>query len=168
MIVYTLLEDTLPRLKEFSSNKDQNVRNLYGERIQLLHNDPNIERIRNVIENYPKFIQLQTIEPGKLSSMLHFHGDALLLIDVRPRSEFVRAHIKCKNIICIDPASFKDSFTDQQIESVSLITSPHSDITFFQIETSSSSLFYILTLNCIIISSKGKLASLRRFFPKIQ
>ena len=30
MIVYTLLEDTLPRLKEFSSNKDQNVRNLYG------------------------------------------------------------------------------------------------------------------------------------------
>ncbi|CAI4424856.1 CQS_1a_G0014880.mRNA.1.CDS.1 [Saccharomyces cerevisiae] len=131
MIVYTLLEDTLPRLKEFSSNKDQNVRNLYGERIQLLHNDPNIERIRNVIENYPKFIQLQTIEPGKLSSMLHFHGDTLLLIDVRPRSEFVRAHIKCKNIICIDPASFKDSFTDQQIESVSLITSPHSDITLF-------------------------------------
>ncbi|CAI7275123.1 CPS_collapsed_G0016850.mRNA.1.CDS.1 [Saccharomyces cerevisiae] len=100
----------LPRLKEFSSNKDQNVRNLYGERIQLLHNDPNIERIQMSLKITPKFIQLQTIEPGKLSSMLHFPGDTLLLIDVRHRSEFVKAHIKCKNIICIDPASFKDSF----------------------------------------------------------
>ncbi|QHS72930.1 putative ubiquitin-specific protease UBP5 [Saccharomyces paradoxus] len=131
MIVYTLLEDTLPKLKEFSSNKDNNIRDMYGEKTQLLHNDPNIERIRNVIENYPKLVHLQTIDPGKLSSMLHFHGDTLLLIDVRPRPEFVKAHIKCKNIICIEPASFKDYFTDQQIENVSLITSPKSDIDLF-------------------------------------
>lgn len=131
MIVYTLLEDSLPKLKEFSSSKDNNVRNMYGQKIQLLHNDPNIEQIRNVIENYPKLVHLQTIDPGKLSSMLHFHGDTLLLVDVRPRSEFVKAHIKCKNIICIEPTSFKDSFTDQQIENVSLITSPQSDIDLF-------------------------------------
>ncbi|EJS43962.1 ubp5p [Saccharomyces arboricola H-6] len=131
MIVHMILKDNLTKLSGFSSTNDKNIRSSYTEKIHLLQSDPNIERIRNVIEDFPKLAPLQSIDPSKLSSMLHFHGDAFLLIDIRPRAEFIKAHIKCRNIICIDPVSFEDSFTAQQVEKVSFITSPRSDIDLF-------------------------------------
>ncbi|EJT44770.1 UBP5-like protein [Saccharomyces kudriavzevii IFO 1802] len=131
MIVHAILKDTLPNLDGFPSTIANSARSSYRERMQLLQNDPKIEQIRNVIENYPNLTPLPSIEPSKLSSMLRFHGGSILVIDIRPRSEFIKAHIKCKNIICIEPVSFKDSFTDQQVGKISLATSPQSEIDLF-------------------------------------
>ncbi|KOH00093.1 putative ubiquitin-specific protease UBP5 [Saccharomyces eubayanus] len=131
MIVHTILNDSVPKLGGFSNADDKNAWHLYTERLRALQNDPNIGKIRSVIGNYPKLAPLQSIDPSKLSSLLHFHDDAFLLVDVRPRPEFVKAHIKCKHIICIEPVSFKDSYTDQLVERVSLTTSPQLEIELF-------------------------------------
>lgn len=133
MIVHTILNDRVPKLGGFSNTDDKKPSDwhLYTERLHVLQNDPNIEQIRSVIGNYPKLAPLQSIDPSKLSSLLHFHDDAFLLVDVRPRPEFIKAHIKCKHIMCIDPASFKDSYTDTLVERVSLAASPQLEIELF-------------------------------------
>lgn len=68
----------------------------------------------------------------ELISLIKFNENGVLLIDVRPRLEYDQHHIKTKNIICIEPISFKESYSDQQIEKTSMIPSPKSEIQIFQ------------------------------------
>ncbi|KAL3234614.1 Ubiquitin carboxyl-terminal hydrolase 4 [Nakaseomyces bracarensis] len=68
----------------------------------------------------------------ELLSLIKFNEDGVLLIDVRPKLEYDQNHIKTKNVICIEPISFKESYSDQQIEKISMIPSPKAEIQIFQ------------------------------------
>lgn len=72
------------------------------------------------------------ISCSELLSLMKMKEDSLLLIDVRPKLEYDAHHIKTKNIICIEPISFKESYSDQQIEKTSMIPSPKHEIQLFQ------------------------------------
>lgn len=73
-----------------------------------------------------------SISSIQLNELIKYYNNDILLIDVRPRLEFSKNHIDAENIICIEPISFKETYSDHELEKKSLITSPNHEITLFQ------------------------------------
>ncbi|SCU78303.1 LADA_0A04962g1_1 [Lachancea dasiensis] len=78
----------------------------------------------------PTWTNGQEVSPQELASLLKAHK--VLLLDLRPRIKFLESHIKCDTIMCIEPISFKDSYSDNEITKRSLITSPQEEVSFFR------------------------------------
>lgn len=122
-IVNTLLEDkNVSNIKAFikqHSNTEKSNSN-------IIQNN-NEKKLNDIL---PKTGSIITAE--QLQMILKNDNSSTLLIDVRPRLEFNNYHIKSKNILCIEPISFKESYSDQELEKKSLITSSNEEIELFQ------------------------------------
>lgn len=125
MLVKTLLsDDKIAHIKAYiRSNYTEKVSKKYGETVnkQLIN-----------IDVFALPLSGSNISAIQLNHLIQLYGDSLLLIDVRPRAEFDHEHIKAKSIVCIEPVSFKNSYTDLEVEKKSLITSPQEEIMLFQ------------------------------------
>ena len=74
--------------------------------------------------------QITATQLQKLLSDTKSGGDTLL-IDIRSRAEFEQCHIEAPNVICIEPISFKEEYTDRDVEKKSMIISPSEEIGLF-------------------------------------
>ncbi|EJS44275.1 doa4p [Saccharomyces arboricola H-6] len=139
---------------DYNSNNNNNefqLMNIYNTLLETLLKDENITKIKNFIKLSVRQTKLhdeqeecnlmQTgsyITPDQLNSLVISSTSSpssqmeSLLIDIRPRLEFNRSHIDSKNIICLEPISFKMSYSDHDLEKKSLITSPNDEIKLFQ------------------------------------
>ncbi|CCH61898.1 hypothetical protein TBLA_0F03610 [Henningerozyma blattae CBS 6284] len=156
-IVHILISTTIPSLKNFSEIKSMNANDhekemfqIYNMLVKSLSNDEYILTIKNFIRNYSnKDMEFKPITDNNknidvfpktgshitssvLATILQTDPDSTLLIDVRTRHDFELNHIKSNSIICIEPISFKNNYSDVDIERKSLITSPNSEIEIFK------------------------------------
>ncbi|QID83412.1 ubiquitin-specific protease doa4 [Saccharomyces pastorianus] len=134
-----------------SSNNEFQLMNIYNTLLETLLKDENITKIKNFIKSSIQQMKLhheqeechlmQTgshITPDQLNSLIVLSTSSsssqmeTLLIDIRSRLEFKKSHIDFKNIICLEPVSFKMSYSDRDLEKKSLITSPNDEIKLFQ------------------------------------
>ncbi|SMN21905.1 similar to Saccharomyces cerevisiae YER144C UBP5 Putative ubiquitin-specific protease, closest paralog of Doa4p but has no functional overlap [Maudiozyma saulgeensis] len=122
-LVNTLVQDdSIAKIKLFIK-KHTKPNSILEENAPL--NDVNIEK-----EVAKGFGDVLTVE--QLGTLLANNKSSTLLIDIRPRPEFNKYHISFDNIICVEPISFKESYSDYELERKSLITSPNEEIKLFQ------------------------------------
>ncbi|CAI4058043.1 hypothetical protein SKDZ_04G2930 [Saccharomyces kudriavzevii ZP591] len=134
-----------------SNNNEFQLMNIYNTLLQTLLKDENITKIKNFIKSSVQQTKLHHdqeecnlmqsgsyITPDQLNSLIISSTSSsssqmeTLLIDIRSRLEFDKSHIASKNIICLEPISFKISYSDHDLEKKSLITSPNNEIKLFQ------------------------------------
>ena len=137
-----------------NSNNNTNefqLMNIYNTLLETLLKDENIAKIKNFIKSSIRQTKLNHeqeecgmmrtgsyITPDQLNSLIISSSNSTssqmetLLIDIRSRLEFNKSHIGTKNIICLEPISFKMSYSDHDLEKKSLITSPNDEIKLFQ------------------------------------
>ncbi|SCU99812.1 LANO_0F03796g1_1 [Lachancea nothofagi CBS 11611] len=84
----------------------------------------------NIIDTKAAWKNGQALTLLQLTSLLQ--SCKVLLIDLRPRMKFIESHIKTEAIICIEPISFKDNYSDTEIIKRSLITSPNREVSLFR------------------------------------
>ncbi|CCD22525.1 ubiquitin-specific protease DOA4 NDAI_0A03680 [Naumovozyma dairenensis CBS 421] len=122
LLVKTLVNDEMfPKIKSFIKEHSSLPS---SQRRDVQTNGKNTE---------PSLPDGSLISPQHLQELSRSNDDDdILLIDVRPRLNFVENHIDFPNIICIEPISFKPSYTDQDIQQKSLITSPDNEIKLFE------------------------------------
>ncbi|EDO18435.1 hypothetical protein Kpol_1032p28 [Vanderwaltozyma polyspora DSM 70294] len=161
-IIHIMVLTRIPSLPQFSSakssdatNEDKELMQIYNMLVKTLLSDEKIAQIKSYLRaNYPdknskgkeSIVNKQLlnnevfmlplsgspISAVQLNHLIQMYDSSLLLIDVRPRAEFDSKHIKAKSVICVEPVSFKNSFTDLEVEKKSLITSPQKEIALFQ------------------------------------
>ena len=134
-----------------SNNNEFQLMNIYNTLLETLLSDENIAKIKNFIKSSVRQRKLyldqeecsmmgtgSIITPSHLNSLIFSSTNSTssqmetLLIDIRSRLEFNKSHIDSKNIICLEPISFKMSYSDHDLERKSLITSPNDEIKLFQ------------------------------------
>lgn len=153
-IVHNTVLNQVPHLKGFqlvkkqSNTNDRKLMEIYNMLVKSLLNDDKIAHIKMFIKEHSISETSQSssldfsIETGsfisisQLQQLLQSYDDSTLLIDIRQRSEFTKVHIKAKNVICIEPISFKGAYTDVEVEKKSLITSPKKEIELFRMRNS--------------------------------
>ena len=155
-IIHLIILSKIPNLNEFKSikgnerkkSKDQELMQIYNTLVNTLLNDDMISDIKAHIKE--NSLQKDTrkakgkqelfsmkngslISSYQLKQLLYGKNDntSVLLIDIRPRLEFSKSHIKHEEIICVEPISFKDSYSDEEVAKKSLITSPNEEIDLF-------------------------------------
>lgn len=143
-IVHNTVLKKVPGLKEFevvkkqASLNDQRLMEVYNMLVKSLLHDEKIVQIKAFIRQHsrPSIDEVASsggaVTAAQLQGILESHGEMTLLIDLRQRAEFAQMHIKAKNIICIEPISFKEAYTDLDIEKKSLITSPRAEVNMFR------------------------------------
>lgn len=151
-IVHNTVLNKVPSLQEFeivkkqNSLNDQKIMEIYNMLVKSLLNDEKISHIKLFLRenanpeishptNHASLDSGSFISVAQLKDLLASSNDSTLLIDVRTRSEFTCNHIDCNNIICIEPISFKNAYTDIDVERKSLITSPQNEIELFRRRT---------------------------------
>ncbi|QID78596.1 ubiquitin-specific protease doa4 [Saccharomyces pastorianus] len=134
-----------------NNNNEFQLMNIYNTLLETLLKDENIAKIKSFIKSSIKQTKLNHeqeecnlmrtgsyITSNQLNSLISSSANSassqmeILLIDIRSRLEFNKSHIDTKNIICLEPISFKMSYSDHDLEKKSLITSPNSEIKMFQ------------------------------------
>ncbi|KAG0667095.1 ubiquitin-specific protease doa4 [Maudiozyma exigua] len=123
-----------------SENKE--IIEIYNTLVNTLVQDDSIAKIKLFIkknskqrdekEDRSEIANGSEISVLTLQSLIKTNKSDILLIDIRPRLEFNKCHILFNKIICIEPISFKDSYSDFELERKSLITSPNEEIKLFQ------------------------------------
>lgn len=151
-IVSQIASQVIPSLKEFQKAKvnaknDSNYKELmgiYSKLVSALATDKLIAGIKKFLKDNSEDVSPTTIieqirnEDYVNVNQLHVlirHDSALenvLLIDVRPRMIFSKEHIKFQNLICIEPISFKEHYTDIELLRKSLITAPDKEVSLFK------------------------------------
>ncbi|QLQ79573.1 hypothetical protein HG537_0C02200 [Torulaspora globosa] len=143
-IVHNTVLNKVPNLEEFQVIKkqananDQKLMEVYNMLVKSLLKDERIGHIKGFLKEHSMPVVDDTVRSGgsittsQLQGILDTWDDVTLLIDLRQRAEFTQMHIKAKNIICIEPISFKDTYTDLDVEKKSLITSPKNEIELFR------------------------------------
>lgn len=153
-IVSQIVLNKIPGLEQFSkakvaprNDKEKGLMEIYNMLVKTLLTDEKIAEIRKFIkdhsacsspastEKHENGVDLnlkngQSITSEKALSLMK--QSKVLCIDVRPRIEFIESHIKCASIMCIEPISFKNTYSDAEVSRKSLITSPNSEIETFQ------------------------------------
>ncbi|KAL6945404.1 hypothetical protein ACO0QE_002856 [Hanseniaspora vineae] len=147
----------IPRMQEFKILKQQqqlqgkqsDLLQVYDEFMHLLFKyQPNFDTVKSFLNlhSFTKQQKMQlnqqldlldstnnnTISCKLLHFILHHHKNSTLLIDIRPKVEFERYHIKFEKCISIEPISFKETYTDQDVLDRSMCTSPSKDKSLFQ------------------------------------
>ncbi|KAL3233683.1 Ubiquitin carboxyl-terminal hydrolase 4 [Nakaseomyces bracarensis] len=77
------------------------------------------------------YICQSTLDNQSLMDHLNKHRDDTLIIDVRQRQDFDVAHIDTANIICLEPISFKENYSFNDLAKKSMITAPKDEILLF-------------------------------------
>lgn len=143
-IVHNTVLNKVPRLDEFQKIKkqanpnDRKLMEVYNMLVKSLLHDERITHIKGFLKEHSRPAVDDTVRSGsaistsQLQDILDTCGDTTLLIDLRQRAEFSQSHVKAKKIICIEPISFKDTYTDLDVEKKSLITSPKNEIDLFR------------------------------------
>ncbi|KAL2708385.1 Ubiquitin carboxyl-terminal hydrolase [Kluyveromyces marxianus] len=158
-IVSQIASQVIPSLPEFqkikqSVKKDSNERELleiYSQLVSALANDKKIGEVKRFIkthgEEVSQSVTLPTYQNGDLINISQLHSLIrqphnnqqqhsslydFLLIDIRPRRDFNNGHISCDNIVCIEPISFKETYTDSDILRKSLITATDRELDLFK------------------------------------
>lgn len=127
--IKTLIKEHTREYKEkhakqikYEFNKDLN------ETIDNTNNDDNLKYRSDLPQSGfsidPKFI-LDDLIPN-------YGSQSILFIDIRPRLEFNLNHIDMENVICLEPISIKENYSDFDILKKSLITSPTDEINLFE------------------------------------
>ncbi|CEP63067.1 ubiquitin-specific protease DOA4 LALA0_S07e01662g [Lachancea lanzarotensis] len=151
-IVSQLVLNKIPELPEFlhaknnaETQREKGLIDLYNMLVKTLLTDEKFAEIRKFIKEHstaekkPAAIKSYTestwtngqrISPSRLSTLSNEHR--VLLIDLRPRLKFIESHIKSETITCIEPISFKDSYSDIELTRRSLITSPAREVSLFK------------------------------------
>lgn len=130
--------------------KDKDLIEIYNDLLKTLLNDQNILQIKWLLKknnsyhnNYPQSPQGSsvshlpntgsTISPNFLFNTLLKKNNPMsfLFIDVRPKIKYNTSHIDMPNILCLEPVSFKDIYSDYELEKKSMITSNQSEIDRF-------------------------------------
>lgn len=143
-IVHNTVLNKVPNLKQFqvvkkqTNTNDRQLMEIYNMLVKSLLNDEKIGQIKAFLkENSKPDVEMvlntgSTISSSHLQQLIDSHNDSTLLIDLRQRGEFSKLHINARNVICIEPISFKAQYTDLEIEKKSLITSPKEEIDLFR------------------------------------
>lgn len=146
-IVHNLVLNRIPNLNEFhrikmrTNTSDRKLMEIYNMLVKSLLYDEKISDVKTFLKKHSSFSsdgyveELKTggfISAKALESLLRSNNQTTLLLDVRQRSEFEESHIKSSNVICIEPISFKGSYTDLELEKKSMITSPNDEINIFK------------------------------------
>ncbi|GCF00335.1 ubiquitin-specific protease doa4 [Zygosaccharomyces mellis] len=147
-IVHNLVLNRIPNLTEFhqikrrSNASDKKLMELYNMLVKSLLYDEKISSVKTFIKEHSfdpeEVVNNKGLNNGgfvsanALEHLLKFDDSHTLLVDVRQRSEFEKMHIKANNVICIEPISFKSSYTDLELEKKSMITSPNAEIDIFK------------------------------------
>ncbi|GMM55340.1 ubiquitin-specific protease [Maudiozyma humilis] len=143
-------EKDIPNARQ---KKNQEVIGIYNTLVTTLIGDENISKIKTFIKNnssesgsptddihtkssttkvFQKFDNGSSISPGQLQVILKQFSSSTLLIDIRPRLEYNKCRIHSDKIMCIEPVSFKESYTDADVEKKSLITSSSDEVDLFK------------------------------------
>lgn len=147
-IVHNLVLNRIPNLTEFhqikmrSNTSDKKLMELYNMLVKSLLYDEKISSVKTFVKEHSfdpeEVVNNRGLNNGgfisatALEHLLKFDDSHTLLVDVRQRSEFEEMHIKANNVICIEPISFKSSYTDLELEKKSMITSPNAEIDIFK------------------------------------
>ncbi|SCU81529.1 LAFA_0C05578g1_1 [Lachancea sp. 'fantastica'] len=157
-IVSQLVLNKIPELPEFmhaknhaETQREKGLIDLYNMLVKTLLTDEKFAEIRKFIKEHStsetpaaaKKKQIaamsntdsawtngQSVSPSRLSTLMSNHK--VLLIDLRPRIKFIESHIKSETITCIEPISFKNTYSDIELTRRSLITSPAREISLFK------------------------------------
>lgn len=130
--------------------KDRDLLEIYNELLKTLLNDQNILQIKWLLKknnsfhnNHPQILQDSnasnlpntgsTISSDYLLNTLLKNNNPkdFLFIDVRPRIKYNIGHIDMPNILCLEPVSFKDIYSDYELENKSMVTSDQLEIDRF-------------------------------------
>ncbi|AMD21862.1 HFR007Wp [Eremothecium sinecaudum] len=153
-IVSLIVLNKIPKLEEYSRAKTDSsnangkaLLEIYNMLVNRLIKDEKITEIKkfvrensrrdNHIDHAPFTRDLRS--GGSITAPVLYRlltdpatSSSVLLIDVRPRVEFVKNHIKFRSLICIEPVSFKDSYSDLDIGRKAMVTSSDWEISLFQ------------------------------------
>ncbi|SCU83647.1 LAME_0C05974g1_1 [Lachancea meyersii CBS 8951] len=158
-IVSQLVLNKIPELPEFvhAKNKAETEREkglieLYNMLVKTLLTDEKFAEIRKFIKDHSlpettgakksgtrdqsklpptsTWTNGQSVTAWGLATLLQTHK--VLIIDLRPRIKFIESHIKSDTIMCIEPISFKDTYSDIELSRRSLITSPSQEVNLFK------------------------------------
>ena len=118
-----------------NNNNEFQLMNIYNTLLETLLKDENIAKIKSFIKSSIKQTKLNHeqeecnlmrtgsyITSNQLNSLISSSANStssqmeILLIDIRSRLEFNKSHIDTKNIICLEPISFKMSYSDHDLE----------------------------------------------------
>lgn len=143
-IVHNTVLNRVPSLRQFqvvkkqATTSDKQLMEVYNMLVKSLLDDEKIGQIKAFLRENSKSDAETSLKTGSvittsiLQQIMDGYGDFTLLIDLREREEFSKLHIKARNVICIEPISFKNYYTDLEVERKSLITSPREEIDLFR------------------------------------
>lgn len=158
-IVSQIVLNKIPNLHEYTSSKSvtskqgNELLEIYNLLVKRLVTDQKIGEVKKFIRDNSKTDDICDTSNEITHKMVqnnlntYRNGDSIdsislkqlinsikkvLLIDLRPRVEFIKSHIKHSSVICIEPVSFKDSYSDLDVFKKSLITSPNAEIKLFE------------------------------------
>ncbi|CDO94650.1 unnamed protein product [Kluyveromyces dobzhanskii CBS 2104] len=153
-IVSQIASQVIPKLPEFQriknsskkDAKDKELMEIYSRLVSALANDKRIGEVKKFIKSHSGegggshesapyvYKDGEFVSISQLHSLILNDSDmfGVLLVDIRPRMDFNEGHIKHNNIVCIEPISFKESYTDLDIMRKSLITAPEMELEFFK------------------------------------
>lgn len=121
-LVTTLLEDeNIAKIKMFIKKNSSEGKSDISEQPQRTTSD---------ITPYD-FKNGTSITVEQLHYILKHYSSSTLLIDTRPRLEYNKCRIRSDKVICIEPVSFKETYSDYDLEKKSLITSSNDEIQLF-------------------------------------
>ncbi|CCK69944.1 ubiquitin-specific protease DOA4 KNAG_0D01930 [Huiozyma naganishii CBS 8797] len=152
-IMHLLVLSRIPNFIQFQTLKAKNglsknekeLLDIYNTLVKTLLHDENITPIKMFIKAHSRpdtSVQRDKGTPlpatgspiflDQLDEILRDHDSSqVLFIDVRTRLDFNKGHFKVPNIICIEPVSFKSSYSDHDLEKKSMITSTNDEIVLF-------------------------------------
>lgn len=151
-IVSQIASQVIPGLAEFQQikmnskkdSKDKELLEIYSRLVSALANDKQIGEVKRFIKNHSEeaaqdgtqhsYENGEFVSISQLHSLIRHdnHSSGILLVDIRPRMDFNDGHIKHNNVICIEPISFKESYTDSDILRKSLITASDREVDLFK------------------------------------
>ena len=134
-LLNTLLEDEyIGSIKNFikahSNNGSLSGSDDDGNKPAADNNVPTKDTTETEFTDMESGSQITVTQLQQLLSYTKNGGDTLL-IDIRSRAEFEQGHIEAPNVVCIEPISFKEEYTDRDIERKSMIISPSEEINLF-------------------------------------
>lgn len=106
------------------------------------HSPPTLKHNTNTLPSINEYSK-QLLKSGSLISgstlfnilLIEHNPNDFLFIDIRPKIKYNTGHIDMPNIICIEPISFKDIYSDYELEKKSMITSTNEEIKIFNNRT---------------------------------
>ena len=148
--------------------KDRDLLEIYNDLLKTLLNDENILQIKWLLKKNNSYhsncSQESTVSilPNSgstissdylINTLLKTNNpNDFLFIDVRPRVKYNASHIDMPNVLCLEPVSFKDIYSDYELEKKSMITSGQSEIDLFN----RRNLFKFIILYCDDQCSKSQ------------